>query len=331
VEWAWWRLEHIQTNYLMKPAITPFACLGLLSSFALAGTVSIDPSAGPVSTDAFSNARRPISNPTLFDLALPTTHLHPIFIHHALPDQIRTTAGDLALGGDVQVYALQFEFAVNERLSIVATKDGYVDINPDATLSSESGFANLGAGLKYAFLLDSEAGEAVSGTVTFELPTGNRDVFQGEGDGAVNLLVSGLKMVDAWQFAGGAGVVLPFSDQQSSSSWVSAHASYDWCDWFIPLVEVNWFRVLDAGDGRPSFGAHAGGAVSGIAEFEGGDFFNLGASHAESNRDLVTAALGFRSRLNETVDLGLAYEVPLTNDEESLMKERVTLDLIWKF
>jgi hypothetical protein len=86
-----------------------------------------------------------------------------------------------------------------------------------------------------------------------------------------------------------------------------------------------------AGDGRPSFGAHAGGAVPRIAEFEGGEFFNLGASHADSNRDLVTAALGFRSRLNESVDLGLAYEIPLTNDEESLMKERVTLDLIWKF
>lgn len=315
----------------MTPPITTLATLGLLSSIAFAGSVSLDPSAAPVSSDAFSKARRPISNPTLFDLALPTTNLHPIFIYHALPDQISTTASGLPLGGDVEVYALQFEFALNERFSIVATKDGYVDINPDATLSSESGFANLGAGLKYAFLLDPEAGHALSGTVTFELPTGNRDVFQGEGDGTVNLLLSGLKMVDAWQFAGGGGLVLPFSDQQSTSSWVSAHASYDLCDWFIPLVEVNWFHVLDAGDGRPSFNAQAGGAVPVIAEFEGGDFFNLGASNSVANRDFVTAAVGFRSRITSAVDLGLAYELPLTQEEDSVMKERVTLDLVWKF
>jgi hypothetical protein len=314
----------------MKPTLLT---LGLLSSFAAAGTVAIDTStpAPTASGDAFAHARRPITNPTLFDLALPTTNIHPIFIYHALPDRVNTIAGSLPVGGDVEVYALQLEFAINERLSIVAGKDGYVDMNPDATLSSESGFANLAAGLKYAFILDPVAGNALSGTVSFELPTGNRDVFQGEGDGMVNLILSGLKMVDAWQFAGGGGFVIPFSDQQSTSSWLSAHVSYEVRPWFIPLVEINWFHVLDAGDGRRSFNDQAGGAVPAIVEFEGGDFFNLGASNATENRDFVTAAIGFRSRLTESVDLGLAYELPLTNDENSLMKERVTLDLVWKF
>jgi hypothetical protein len=317
----------------MKPSIITLGTLGLLTSFTLAGSVVIDPAA-PVptaSTDGFSKARRPLSNPTLFDLALPTTNVHPIYIYHRLPDNINTTLGSLALGGEVQVMALQLEFALSERLSIVATKDGYVDINPDATLSSESGFANLGAGLKYAFLLDPAAGHALSGTVTFELPTGNRDVFQGEGDGAVNLIVSGLKMMDAWQVAGGAGLILPFSDQQSTSAWTSAHLSYETCPWFIPLVEVNWFHVLDAGDGRTSFNSQVGGAVPGVVQFEGGDFFNLGAANAGNNRDFVSAAVGFRSRITPSVDLGFAYEFPLTDESDSLMKDRFTLDLIWKF
>jgi hypothetical protein len=315
----------------MKPTLLT---LGLLSSFAAAGSVAIDTSAPAptASGDAFAHARRPITNPTLFDLALPTTNLHPIFIYHSLPDSVNTTVGPVPVGGDVQVYALQLEFAINERLSIVAGKDGYVDINPDSgPLSNQSGFANIAAGLKYAFILDPVAGNALSGTVSFEFPTGNRDVFQGEGDGTLNLLLSGLKMVDAWQFAGGGGFVIPISDQQSTSSWMSAHASYEVCSWFIPLVEINWFHVLDAGDGRPAFNDQAGGVVPVIAEFEGGDFFNLGASNATENRDFVTAAIGFRSRLTESVDLGLAYELPLTNDEDSLMKERVTLDLVWKF
>ena len=151
----------------MKPTLTVF---GLLGSFALAGSVATDviTPAATASADGFAQARRPISNPTLFDLALPGTNLHPFFIYHGLPDQISTAGGGTAaLGGDVQVYALQFEIGINDRLSIVATKDGYVDMNPDNTLSEESGFANLGAGLKYAFILDPVAQTALSGTMSF--------------------------------------------------------------------------------------------------------------------------------------------------------------------
>lgn len=318
----------IPNKTIMKQSITAFGAFGLLSSFVLAGTVAIDTTAPAptASSDGFAQARRPISNPTLFDLALPTTNIHPIFIQHGLPDEVSTTAGNLPLGGDAQVYALQFEIAVNERFSFVATKDGYVDMSPDSTLGDSDGFANLGAGVKYAFILDPASGTAVSGTATFEIPIGDDEVFQGEGDGSVNLILSGLKLVDQWQFAGAVGAQIPFSHEQSTSSFVSAHASYEVCKWFIPLVELNWFHVLDAGDGGALFPP-----VSGIAQFEGNDFFNLGAANSHENRDLVTAALGFRSRITDSVDVGAAYEIPLTNDENSLIDDRITVDLIWKF
>lgn len=312
----------------MKQSFAALGAFGLLSSFVLAGTVVTDITAPAptASSDGFAKARRPISNPTLFDLALPTTNVHPIFIYHGLPDEISTTAGNLPLGGDTEVYALQFEIALNDRLSIVATKDGYVDMNPDATLGESDGMANLGAGLKYAFILDPAAGTVVSGSATFEVPIGDEDVFQGEGDGAVNLIVSGLKLMDQWQFAGAVGAQIPFSNEQSTSSFVSAHASYEVCKLFIPLVELNWHHVLDAGDGGNLFPP-----VSGIAEFEGNDFFNLGAANSHKNRDLVTAAVGFRTRITDSVDVGAAYEIPLTKDENSLFDDRVTVDLIWKF
>ena len=312
----------------MKSTITALGTLGFLSSFALAGTVAVDPAAPAptASADGFAQARRPISNPTLFDLALPGTNIHPIFAYHAVPNTINTTkVGDDKLGGDVQVYALQFEYALNDRLSIVATKDGYIDMDSDSGVLDGDGFANLGAGLKYAFILDPVSRTAVSGTMTIELPTGNDDVLQGEGDGAVNLIVNGLKLVDAWQFAGSAGLQVPFSHEQATNCFVSAHASYEVCKWFIPLVELNWFHVLDAGDGGNLFG------VSPIVEFEGNDLFNLGASNAHENRDYVTAAVGFRSRLTDAVDVGAAYELPLTDEEDSVTDYRVTVDLIWKF
>jgi hypothetical protein len=124
---------------------------------------------------------------------------------------------------------------------------------------------------------------------------------------------------------------LPFSDQQSTSSWVSLHASYEVHPLFIPLVEVNWFHVLDAGDGKNNFDKQAGGLVPVIAEFEGGDLLNFGAANSTKNRDLVTAAVGFRSRITESIDLGFAYEVPLTNEENGIIDDRFTFDLVWKF
>ncbi len=315
----------------MKLAITSLGSLGLFGSIALAGSVAVDTSAPVASADGFAQARRPISNPTLFDLALPGTSVHPIFIHHGLPDQISAGGGKVNLGGDVEVYALQFEIALNERLSIVATKDGYIDMNYDDTLNDQSGFANLGAGLKYAFILDPVSQTALSGTLTLELPTGNSDVIQGEGEGAVNLILNGLKLIDDWQFAGSAGLQIPFSDEQSTMSFVSAHASYETCPWFIPLVELNWFHVLDAGDGTGNYPQYLGGALPAAIEFEGGDVFNLGAKNAGKNRDFVSAAVGFRSRITDCIHIGAAYEIPLTDEEDSLMDERITIDLVWNF
>lgn len=313
----------------MKTTTTTLGLLGLITTLSSAGTIIQDTSSPAAA--GFENARRPISNPTLFDLALPTTNLHPIFLHHRLPSSVGTTGANLPVGGDVQLYALQFEIAMNERFSFVATKDGYVDFNPDSTLTKSSGFANLGAGVKYAFLLDPASQTAVSGTMTFELPTGNSDVLQGEGKGSVNLILNGLKLVDDWQFAAAAGAQVPFSNEQSINGFISTHASYELCSWFIPLVELNWFHVIDAGNGAGNFAGQAGGAVPGLIDFEGGDLFNLGAVNAGRNRDLLTTAIGFRSRLNDAATLGVAYEIPLTNDESSLIKDRITLDLVWTF
>jgi Putative MetA-pathway of phenol degradation len=283
--------------------------------------------------DAFASARRPISNPTLFDLALPRTNAHAIFIHQQMPNSVAIAGGgSLPVGGDFQVYALQLEYALNERLSIVATKDGYVDFNPDATLSEEEGFANLAAGLKYAFIYQPENGFALSGTTTIEIPTGDSDVTQGNGDGAVNLILSALKIDGEWQFAGGAGVHVPFdNDAESMTSFVSAHVSYEVCQYFTPLIELNWYHVLNEGDGGSRYSAQAGGALPGLIGFEGGDLLNWGAANSKDNADIVTLAAGFRSRLSENIDCGIAYEIPLTDEQENLMESRITIDLIWNF
>ena len=308
--------------------------LGAAAATAFAGTVAPE-TASPMleTTNSLDNAIRPMTNPTLFDLAVPTTNIHAIAMYHKLPNYVNTTIGGVPMGGHVEVYALQAELAFNDRLSLVATKDGYVRVRPDTQplWSNQSGFANIAAGAKYAFILDPAAGFALSGTTTLEVPTGNHDVFQGEGNGAVNLILSTVKVWDKFQVAAGAGAHLEFSSQLADSSFVSAHASYEVTPWFIPLVELNWFHVLSTGNGNPNFFNQAGGAVPAVATFEGNDLLNFGASNASNNRDLVTAAFGFRSRLSQDVHLGLAYEVPVTHTNDSIVASRSTLDLVWKF
>ncbi|MEP2776822.1 MAG: hypothetical protein ABJQ29_11550 [Luteolibacter sp.] len=283
--------------------------------------------------EPFATVRRPISNPTLFDLALPTTNVHPIYMHHNLPSTVNTTLGNLGMGGDVEVYALQFEIALNERLSIVATKDGYVDIDAGnaALWSDQNGFANIGLGMKYAFIYDPVDEFVLSGTAVYEMPTGNDDVFQGQGDGVLNLIVSGLKMWGDLELAGAAGARISVDNDQSTGSFLSAHASYEIIPLFIPLVEINWHHVLEAGNGSAAFNSQAGGAVPGVATFEGSDLLNFGAANSRTNPDLITAAIGFRSRISDGVDLGLAYEIPLTPEDDGLIEDRLTLDLFWRF
>lgn len=304
-----------------------------LIAAAVATTAMAGPTTTAQSSEPFATVRRPISNPTLFDLALPSTNVHPIYIHHSLPSTVNTTLGNLPMGGDVDIYALQFEIALNERLSIVATKDGFVDINPGNTAlwSSQEGFANIGLGMKYAFIYDPVEEFVLSGSLIFELPTGNDDVFQGQGDGTVNLIATALKMWGPLELAGAAGARIAVDNDQSTSSFVSAHVSYEIVPLFIPLVEVNWHHVIEAGQGSAAFNSQAGGAVPGVATFEGSDLLNFGAANSRTNPDLVTAAVGFRSRISEGLDLGFAYEVPLTPEDDGLIEDRITVDLFWRF
>lgn len=281
--------------------------------------------------DAFSDLVHPMTNPTLFDLAIPKTQIRPIFMHHRFPDQLNLAGGgQLDFGGDLQLYALQFEIALNERLSIVAMKDGYVDFNPNNTTNFDEteGFANIGGGLKYAFILDPENSFAASVSALFEFPWGTEDVFQGEGDGTAHLTLQAVKAWDRLQFAGGAGIQVPLDDDFSTQAFASAHLSYRVSDWFIPLVELNYFTVLNEGNGVSRFGNQVGGAVPGAAPSEGADLINWGASNST---DYLTAAVGFRSEILENVSLGFAYEFALSDSGDNITEDRFTLDAVIQF
>ncbi|MEM7603171.1 MAG: hypothetical protein AAF357_17390 [Verrucomicrobiota bacterium] len=284
--------------------------------------------------DPFADTIRPISNPTLFDSPIPRNYIHGIYIHNDFPGFIDTVAGNVPIDGEFEVYAVGLELALTDRLAINATKDGYIFVSPDSTLTRAEGFANVAAGIKYAWLINPEKEVASAINLNYEIPLGHTEVFQGEGDGVIIPSVSTLKNFGNLQLINQTGFKLPIdTDSESSKFYTSFHASFPLTDWFHPIFEVNYFRVLNAGDGSPRFGEQAGGAVPSLPTFEAGDLLNFGGANSEINPDFVSAALGFRivnPKASKT-SVGFAWETPLTPIEESIMHNRFTIDFTVQF
>lgn len=287
---------------------------------AIAAVSAIAASAQPI---------RPVSNPVWSDNADVGTSIHPIYMYHQLPDQVSAVPGKVPLGGDVNIFAVQAEIKLADNLSLIAVKDGYIDFNPDNTLTADEGFADLAAGLKYVFL--RQEGLVVSARVVAELPTGDDEVWQGNGDGVLAPGLVATRVSGNAQITGTAGYMAALDDGDSSMCYSALHLSYAVTEMVVPLVEVNYLHVTDAGDGGKRFNNQADGAVPSIVRFEGNDLINLGASNAEDNPDYVSMAVGARLLLTETLDVGAAYEFMLTDDEESLTKDRVTVDAVVRF
>jgi hypothetical protein len=198
--------------------------------------------------------------------------------------------------------------------ALIATKDGYVDFNPTG-LPDQTGFANLGLGLKYAFY-ESDNSIATFG-LRYEAPTGNRDVFQGNGDGQVNPFVSAGVALENLNIIAGTGFRLPINNDDSTFFDFDLHVDFPVGN-FYPTLELNVVHTIDGGGRLP------------IAD-EGQDIFNFGSINADG-KTLVTAAAGFRYRVCSDIDFGVAYQVPLTNGAGSNITDwRVTADMIYSF
>ncbi|MCO6431756.1 MAG: hypothetical protein J5J00_12935 [Deltaproteobacteria bacterium] len=256
--------------------------------------------------DRLKDMISPVSHPVTFEDPRHSTELRGIFAYHEIGDRFVTA------GGDVQVYALQARFKVNEDLSVIATKDGYVVLQPDEVVPDDNGMADIALGMKYSFLKSDH--NILTGGLRYEAPLGEEGVFQGQGDGAINPFASYGQAFEHFNFIAASGLRLAL-DSSDSSFWdLDLHFDMQFGS-FYPLIEFNFIHVLDGGDRLP------------IAD-EGEDFFNFGAIDS-GGKSLLTMATGARYRLSEAIDLGAAYQFPLTDGNGSnIIDWRVTTDLI---
>jgi len=253
----------------------------------------------------------PVTNPLFFESPFVQNEIRPIFMYHNIDDSFVTR------GGDVQVYALQFRWAITDRLALIATKDGYIDFNPESGLTDQEGFADIAAGLKYALIQNEENQFILTPGFVLELPTGNQDVFQGDSSGEWNLFCSAAKGWGDFHVVGNVGFRIPndWGDKTAQAHY-SLQLDYYTCQWFIPYVALNGFTVMSRGN------------KIGL-DTEGYDLINFGSSAAEGRTSLVLG-WGFRSRVHERVDIGFGYEHALTTPK-GLFDDRFTVDTIIRF
>lgn len=288
---------------VLKPAVRLSLCIGLLLFCFSQPALSEE--------GRLSDMISPVSHPTTFEDPRMNTEVRPIFMHHEIDSDFITQ------GGDVQLYALQLRYAISDDLAIIATKDGYVDFNPDAALVDEEGWANVSGGVKYAFFRNAEEGVIATGGLRYEAPVGNRDVFFGEGDGHLNPFVSAAVAIGDISVMSGSGLRLAVDGEDSSFWDLDLHISYKLGN-FYPLIEVGMIHVVDSGRRLP------------VAD-EGEDLFSFGSINSEG-KSLVTGGIGARYRVSDDIDLGVVYQIPLTSGAGSnILDWRLTTDLIYSF
>ena len=263
----------------------------------------------------FSEFVSPITNPLFFEDPRTLTEARVIFANHWIPD-----SNPVFQGGNVQYFATQLRAALTDRLSIIATKDGYIwlDSNNEAAIPDEDGWADVAAGLKYNLIRDPDNQTLLSAGLTYELDVGTNHVFQGEGDGEFHLFATGGQQIgDRMHVLSASGFRLPVDTDARSQMWYwSNHVDYEVVDRWYALLEINWFHWMQSGNALP-------------VNFEGGDLFNLGSTDVAGN-NIVTLGVGAKKRFGDMHELGVGYEFPVT-DRKDVLQSRLYLDLILRY
>ncbi|MFO1001971.1 MAG: hypothetical protein U0936_16675 [Planctomycetaceae bacterium] len=260
------------------------------------------------SDHCFDDFISPMTNPLFFEDPRTLTEARLIFANHRLP-------GNLG-GHSAQLYAMQLRAAINEDVSLIATKDGFI-VSDNPILND--GWADIAAGLKFNLYKDVEAQQLLSAGATYEAPFGTPRALQGNGSGEFHMFTSGAaQILDSYHLISGLGLRLP-ADQaaESTSMYWSNHLDRRIGNSkFYLLGEANWYHWLVNGGATP-------------ANFEGIDLINLGSTGVAGN-DLVTLAIGGKYKPSGNTEIGIAWEVPASNRQD-IMLDRLTVDWIIRY
>ncbi len=264
-----------------------------------------------------------VLNPLFNETPFITSEVRALYAYHDVPDDFVTG------GGTIQVAAAQIRVAFSERLGLIATQDGYTDVDFEGTLTDDDGPNDIAAGLKYAFHYDPEDGEIITGGIRYTAPAGNISTFlgpreielNGVGAGFINVFGTGAKIWNDFQAQGSVGVQYALNNSNSSFFHGSTSLSYELLPGFYPMIESSVFVPVNGGDRV---------TTPGLTQLTGAEFLDVGADDPQL---ITTVGGGFRLRPfnSDHVILGAAAEVNVTNREDTAYGYRVVTDLVLHF
>ncbi len=219
-------------------------------------------------------------------------------------------------GGNAQIYALQVNVALSDRLAFIADKDGIARLDPTAG-AGVTGLLNVAAGLKYTWYRDV-ANQALSAVgFQYELPTGGANVFQGAGDGTWYIFMANAKKFGDWQVLTNHGYQFPNDSGDQASFFYNAIHINRKIGIFYPLAELNWYKYLTEGQTLPPV----------VGEGEG--LLNLGSAGV-AGKDLVTVTAGTKIQPSPNYWLGFGYTIPLTN-YKGILNNRIVAEAVLRY
>lgn len=249
----------------------------------------------------------PVTDPYYHEDSFITTDLRSWFVQHYFD-------GTPLSEGHARVSALQLRVRLLKNLQFVAYKDGWVDF--DGKVLDDSGWNDIAAGLKFAFLQKPEWQLDAAVGAGYEFASGDDQVLQDKDEVRFWLSVDKgfgpLHLGATLNYFLACGNGDGYLGESNHLSW-HLHADYQVCKWFSPVVEFNGYHVLDEGDP--------------VTPFNGVDVTNLGGN---KNEDVITFGVGVEVRPFNRVALRAAYEMPLT-DNVDLYGHRWTFSTVVKF
>lgn len=259
----------------------------------------------------FDDFVMPVSNPVWSIDPRSLTYLRGIFINQMIDSQTPVLGA-----GDLQVYALQLGIALNERLSVIAVKDGYNTLQTRG-VGNRTGWSDIGLGLKYVVIRDVENQFLLSGGLIYEATNGSSRVFQGNGDSVWTPYLSLGKQIGCGHLIASTGYHIPGDTaEESQSIYYSVHYDHPITSKLSAVAELNGIVYTKSGQALP-------------LNVEGGDWINLGSSNVAGN-NFISTAIGANYRLNRCLSVAGVWEFPITGRKD-LMDNRTTVTLTLQF
>lgn len=265
----------------------------------------------PAAASWKDNTISPVADLIFFEDPIVMNEITPVFMYHDMDKDFPLTGG-----GHSEIYGVRAEWAVTPRFGIFLNKGGYMDIHTGYG-THIGGWADTGFGMKY-MLIDDEADQFVlTPGVTFAPAWGDKTILFGHGNGEWNLFTSFEKGFGNFHLTGKVGLILP-NDTEANSTIVhyGLQADYRVCRYFIPFVAASGYSVVNAGNSIP-------------LDSEGIDSQNFGSSLSQGVTQVLVAA-GFRSKITDRIDIGVAYQKGVSKPI-GIFDDRLTVAVQFKF